>query len=100
MATPNPIEKECGCIVEVESCDDGTFYPITRCPLHEAAENLLATCENIAEKLLEVSGDLLIFLESEDADLINTRPVDRSCTAIESARHDLDAAIAKAKEQL
>lgn len=36
----NKVAKDCGCTVEIEVCDDGTFYPIAYCPTHNAAFDL------------------------------------------------------------
>lgn len=38
---------DCKCNVEIDVCDDGIFYPIIFCPLHEAASDLLEALENL-----------------------------------------------------
>jgi len=36
--------SDCACTVDIDVCDDGTFYPISYCSMHDAAPDLLAAC--------------------------------------------------------
>ena len=54
------VEKECGCYVEVETCDDGTFYPITYCAAHAGNELRISRLEMQLLERDQIIRDLVV----------------------------------------
>ena len=48
----------CACRVEVEVCDDGTFYPIIYCPIHAAAPALFEAYQVINARSMALCGEI------------------------------------------